>query len=328
MALGDHLTSRVLQLLAAIRETGSLTQAAQRLHIVPSAASRRVQACEAALGVVLLERSARGVTLTPAGLAVVRHADRVNRDLEALAGEFDDLARGVRGRVSLSAAASAIAQHLPEDLGHFLRRRPDIRVDLQEHVSATVAERLRARETDVGILVAETAELPGLNLLPYRHESLVVILPATHPLVHRSWLAFRDLLDEDWVGLRAGTSLAALLSRQAAAHGRTLRTRIEVYAMESVCRMVQNGLGIAIMPQKALGPGARYPGVTAVALREPWAGRTLYVASNADVEPEPAARALVQALASSLTTTNPSNNDPSASAFCALSVSTPQGDTR
>ncbi len=299
MSLGDHLSPRLLQLLAAVRDTGSLTQAAHRVHIVPSAASRRVQACESALGVVLIERSPRGVVLTPAGLAVARHAERVQRDLAELGSELNDLARGVRGRVSLSAAASAIAQHLPEDLGQFLRRHPDIRVDLQEHVSSAIVERLRARETDVGILVAETLELPGLRLRPYREETLVVVMPAEHSLASRHALSFGALLDENWIGLRAGTSLAALLAGQAARHGKTLRTRIEVYSMESVCRMVQNGLGIAILPRKALGPGARFPGVAAVPLQEPWARRTLYVATQADAELEPAARALVFALASS-----------------------------
>src|SRR5690606_17312198 len=84
MSLASHLNLRLLQLLAAIGETGNLTQAAARLCIVPSAASRRIRAAEAALGVTLIERSSRGVALTPAGEAVARHATQMQRGLARL----------------------------------------------------------------------------------------------------------------------------------------------------------------------------------------------------------------------------------------------------
>src|SRR5690606_33817809 len=126
-----HLTLRTLKLLAAIAECGSLTKASAQLHIVPSAASRRIRALEDVLGFPLLERTSRGAELNPAGQALAKYASKISSDVSELGNELNDLAAGVRGRVTLSAAASAIAQHLPEDLGAFLHTHPDIRVELQ-----------------------------------------------------------------------------------------------------------------------------------------------------------------------------------------------------
>ena len=295
----DALNFRLLRLVAEVADTGSLTQAAGRLHVVPSAASRRIRAAELALGVALIERSPRGAVLTPAGRLVVQQAQQVTRQLAQLQTQLHDLARGVRGRVALSAAASAIAQHLPEDLGGFARRHPDIQIDLQEHFSGAIVERLRQRQTDVGILIPPEPELPGLVLRPYRRERLVVVVPETHRLATHTRVAFAELLAEVWVGLPAETSLARQLHRQAASHGIALRTRIAVYGMDSMCRMVQHGLGIAILPAKAVSLAGRYPGLAVLALNEPWAERVLSVAVLADTELEPAAKALLEALTAS-----------------------------
>src|SRR5690606_38370670 len=137
---------------------------------VPSAASRRVRALEEALGFTLVQRTAKGVELTPSGQKLAAYAGRLEYDLQALATELIDMSTGVLGRVTLSASASAIAQHLPEDLGRFMRGHPNIRVDLKEHFSAEIVQKLHDNETDVGIIVAPESTLPNLNLRPYRHE--------------------------------------------------------------------------------------------------------------------------------------------------------------
>ena len=96
-----------------------------------------------------------------------------------------------------------------------------------------------------------------------------------------------------------GAAGSALVACQAASHGVALRTRIAVYGMDSMCRMVQHALGIAILPAKAVSLAGRYPGLAVLALNEPWAERVLSVAVLADTELEPAAKALLEALTAS-----------------------------
>lgn len=291
----DHLSLSSLKLIAAIEREGSLSRAAATLHIVPSAASRRISQLESATGTALLLRTSRGAGLTPAGLSVARYARAMMGDVEALDAELQNLQAGVTGQVRLVASISAIVQHLPQDLSVFLRAHPSIKVALAEHTSAEIVDLLRQERADVGVFVAED-EIAGLRLERYRSERLVVILPMGHRLARRKRLRFEELLDEEWVDLPPGTALAGRVAEEAHKHGVQLRSRIQVKGMDSASRMVQCGLGIGLLPQASLEQQARFPNLVSVPLDESWAERVSYLATTARATPSAASRALLDAL--------------------------------
>lgn len=291
----DNLNLATLKLITAIEREGSLSRAAATLHIVPSAASRRITQLEATMGTPVLDRSARGAVLTAAGLSIARCAHAMIGSVEALDEELQNLQAGVSGRIRLVASISAIVQHLPQDLALFLDRHPSIKVELAEHTSAQIIELLLQQHADVGVFVAE-GEIPGLALHPYREEQLVVILPVSHRLAGRQGLRFEELLDEEWVELPPGTALATRVAKEALRHGVRLRTRIQVKGMDSASRMVQCGLGIGLLPQASLEQQAQFRNLAFVPLDEPWAHRVSYLAMLASGEPTPASRLLMQAL--------------------------------
>ena len=138
----DHLNLATLKLVAAIEHEGSLSRAAATLHIVPSAASRRITQLETAMGVELLHRTARGAGLTAAGLSIARYARAMMEDVDTLDAELQNLQAGVSGRIQLVASISAIVQHLPQDLALFLQQHPGIKIELAEHTSAEIVELL------------------------------------------------------------------------------------------------------------------------------------------------------------------------------------------
>lgn len=294
-SLLDNLNLATLRLITAIESEGSLSRAAATLHIVPSAASRRITQLEAAMGTPVLERTARGAVLTAAGLSIARCAHAMMDNVEALDEELQDLQAGVSGRIRLVASISAIVQHLPQDLALFLGQHPSIKVELAEHTSAEIIELLLQQRADVGVFVAD-GEIPGLALHPYRDERLVVILPTSHRLAKRKRLRFEELLEEEWVELPPGTALAARVAKEALKHGVRLRTRIQVKGLDSASRMVQCGLGIGLLPQASLEQQAQFGNLAFVPLDEPWAHRVSYLAVQALGEPTPASRMLMQAL--------------------------------
>jgi DNA-binding transcriptional LysR family regulator len=296
--LYDVLSLRVLKLISALEAAGSLAGAAAQSHIVPSAASRRVRQLEEAIGFELLDRTPRGAVLTPAGRAIARYAHKIVADVQALDWELQDLRHGVSGHVTLLASASAIVQHLPEDLARFLGAQPNIRVDLQEHSSDAIVEKLLQGSADVGVLVVPE-QVPGLKMLDYRHERLVAVLPESHRLSASASVRFDELIEEDWIGLPAGTALADLLARQAQARGVHLRQRLQVKGMDSTRRMVQNGLGVSVLPQASLEQQGRFQGLVAIPLDEPWAERISKIAWNSKVPLSPASTALIDALVGS-----------------------------
>ncbi|MDP3413768.1 MAG: LysR family transcriptional regulator [Polaromonas sp.] len=263
-----------LQLFVAVCELGSIGKAAEREFIAASAVSKRLSDLEAALDTPLLYRHTRGVDLTPAGQSLLHHARSVLFSLEKMQGELSEYAAGVRGHVRVHASISAIVQFLPEDLGAFTGRHPEVKIDLEEHLSTEVVRAVQEGAADLGI--CNTADgIGGLQALPYRQDRLVLIVPRGHPLGEQDAIAFEDTLDVDHVGLHSNSSIYLAMRDAAALAGRTIKLRIHVTGLDAMCRMIHNGLGVGVMPQRAFELMHGVGELEAVALTNNWATRQI-----------------------------------------------------
>jgi DNA-binding transcriptional LysR family regulator len=275
-----------LQLFVAVCELGSIGKAAEREFIAASAVSKRLADLEALLDTPLLYRHARGVDLTPAGQSLLHHARSVLFGLEKMQAELSEYADGVRGHVRIHANISAVVQFLPEDLGAFAREHPQVKIDLQEHLSSEVARAVHEGAADVGVCNTQGLALGAqLAQRPYRRDELVLVTPRTHPLARRRELAFEDTLDFDHVGLHSNSSIYVAM-REAAAAGRTVRLRIQVTGLDAMCRMIHNGLGVGIMPRRAFELMRGAGDLDCARLRNAWAMREInLVARDFDALP-------------------------------------------
>jgi DNA-binding transcriptional LysR family regulator len=239
-----------LQLFVAVCELGSIGKAAEREFIAASAVSKRLSDLEATLGTALLYRHTRGVGLTPAGESLLHHARSVLFSLEKMQGELSEYADGVRGHVRVHASISAIVQFLPEDLGAFIHTHPEVKIDLEEHLSTEVVRAVAEGAADLGI--CNTADGVGeLQTLPYRTDKLVLIVPKGHILRAQAAIHFEASLDYDQVGLHTNSSIYIAMQQAAVKVGRTMKLRIHVTGLDAMCRMIHNGLGVGVMPQRA-----------------------------------------------------------------------------
>ena len=285
-----------LQLFVAVCELGSIARAAQREFIAASAVSKRLSELEAAVETPLLQRHSRGVRLTPAGESLLHHARTVLFGLERMQGELAEYTEGVRGHVRVHANISAIVQFLPEDLGAFARQHSQIKIDLQEHLSPDVLQAVQEGTTDLGICNLGPQGSGSLQSRPYRSDRLVLVMPAGHALSARDAINFEETLDWDIVGLHAGSSISLAMRVAAAQAGRTLRQRIQVTGLDAMCRMIDNGLGVGLLPDRAFALMRGVGRLTAVPLQAPWARRELrLVARDFDTLPV-TARLLVEHL--------------------------------
>jgi DNA-binding transcriptional LysR family regulator len=265
-----------LQLFVAVCELGSIGKAAEREFIAASAVSKRLSDLEATLDTTLLYRHTRGVDLTPAGESLLHHARSVLFSLEKMQGELSEYADGVRGHVRIHASISAIVQFLPEDLGTFTKAHPQVKVDLEEHLSTEVIRAVQEGAADLGIC---NAALLGsgheLQTMPYREDELVLIVPRGHALAKRKRIAFADTLDFDHVGLHANSSIYLAMRDAAAQSGRTIKLRIHVTGLDAMCRMIHNGLGVGVMPRRAFELMHGVGNLDCVALTDAWAKRKI-----------------------------------------------------
>lgn len=285
-----------LDLFVAVAEAGSIAGAAERCHTVASGVSKRLSDLEDAFGIPLLTRGSKGISLTPAGYALLARARGVLNQAAQLDAEMRSFAAGVRGQVRVFANISAVVEFLPTALAAFLARHPEIKVHLEEHVSSAVAQAVAEQVADVGI-VSDTPALDGLTLIPFRADELVLIVQPDHPLASHASAAFADALEFDFVGLHSDSALNYRLQREAAEAGRPLRMRIQVTSFDAVCAMVAAGLGVGVLPGAAATPYIKSLGLISVPLKDRWARRKLHLCIRSTTSLSAAARLLVDHLA-------------------------------
>lgn len=279
-----------LNLVLAIAETRSITRGAEREHLALAAASKRVSDLEARLGVGLFDRRARGVDLTEAGRALVRHIRTLNASLHALESEVVEFSRGIKGHLRVVANAGAIAECLPADLAAFARAHPGIRVSLEDQTSADVQRAVAEGRADVGIFVAPSIDT-RLATRHYRSGALAVLVPAEHILARRAMNAaaateileavpFDALLDFDIVGLHVGAAAHELMLKTALERGRTLNARLQVRGFDAIAQLVEAGLGVAVLPATVAVRFSKLFAVKVLGLAEPWARRDYLLATR------------------------------------------------
>jgi len=284
-----------LALFRSLAELGSIAAAAAQHRIAPSAASRRISELEKQAGAGLIQRHRRGVVLTEAGRLMLRHAETLAGQVARMQAELDDYAAGHKGTIRMAANTSAITQFLPEDLAEFLIANPGISIQMAEMESVEIIQAVQSGAVDLGVFSAFT-DARGLQVLPYRRDTLVVCAPSDHPLSQRKSLRLRDFDGQSVVALQRQSSLQAHVDKRAADLGITIRTTVEVKSFDGVRRMVQARLGIAILPFGAveayLGDGS----IVMIPIDEPWATRDLMIAVQSPSALSPQAEALLRTL--------------------------------
>ena len=285
-----------LRLFAVVIEHGNIAQASRVNGIAASAISKRISDLEDQIGVALIHRLRDGIRPTAAGQVLYEHVRGINSDVDRLQADLSEFTTGERGRIRLWANTSAVTQFLPEDLKVYVDQRPAVRIELREDTSARIIEAVRDGTADIGIFSGHIGQT-DLEQRIYRRDTLMVIVPSGHALADAKAVTIRDLENYDHVGLQVGSSLQAKVLEAAREAGVEINLRVHVFGFDGIRRMVEAGLGIAILPQGAVLPYLDSRSLRAVPLDEPWANRTLYVAYR-DYRALPlVARYLVETLA-------------------------------
>jgi DNA-binding transcriptional LysR family regulator len=273
-SLLKRLDLATLRLLIAVSEERTLTRAAQREAIAVSAASKRLTDLEKILKVELFSRASKQLSLTAAGETLLHHARHIMLDVEKIGVELGEHARGLRGYVRIQANISAIIEFLPEDLENFLSMHEQIGIHLEERPSTGVVEGVEQGKAEIGFC-SDPTDSRSLQHVPYRHDRLVVVTRADHPLAVCEEISFAETLDYDHVGLHAESSVVLTMREAARAADRPLRLRIHVPGFDSVLRMVQANMGIGIIPDGAFAVLGAALDLHAVRLTDDWARREL-----------------------------------------------------
>ncbi|UHL63339.1 LysR family transcriptional regulator [Paralcaligenes sp. KSB-10] len=271
-----HFDIQSLRFFLYAAQAGSLTKAAERSHMTTSALSKRISELEKAIGCPLFVRLPRGLALTPAGQNLTEHVQSLLNGVNRMALDMNDYALGMRGHVRIWANTSAIIQFLPIDLAALMEQHPGIRIILEEKVSEEAVNAVAHGIADIGIFAGYVSSL-SLEKRLYRRDQLVVLVPPNHPLAKRDTVDFADTLDYDFVGLNEGSSLLSRMHSAAAALERVLKLRVQVASFDAICRMIEAGLGIGVLPRGSVRQEILGAGLRAIPLSDGWASRSLWL---------------------------------------------------
>jgi DNA-binding transcriptional LysR family regulator len=246
----DVKRMKVLREVAAER---SFSAAAQKLGYTQSAVSQQIAALEREAGTILIERNPRGIRLTDAGEALVRHADKILARLAEAEAELEAIAGLRGGRLRLGSFPTAGATLMPRAIAEFSSRHPAVELSLAEAEPDESLPRLKGGELDLILIddspLAEDEEVEFVHLLD---DPLHVALPADHQLASRRRLRFQDLAAEPWIQGTQVCSCQRQLQNACANAGFEPRVAYESDDFQVVQGLVAAGVGVALIPGLAL----------------------------------------------------------------------------
>jgi DNA-binding transcriptional LysR family regulator len=266
-----------LQLFLAAAREGSIKRAAEAEHIAQSALSRRIADLEHALGVQLLSRSPLGVTLTEEGLRAFTLGEKLNAHIQSFAREVQSLSGEVAGTVRLFANLSSVVGFLPERLHAFRAKHPNVEIALQERPSGECIRACLDDRADVAVCLTTSAPLPAIESWHLADDPLIVVLPLKHPLAKQRSLRFSEVVKYPIGRIQTGGAGDSFMQEQAEKLRIPYTPVVAVSSYEAACRMVEVGLGIAIMTGSALRALAGTKRFVRRPLDEPWKDRELRV---------------------------------------------------
>ncbi|MCG8591799.1 MAG: LysR family transcriptional regulator [Proteobacteria bacterium] len=260
-----------LETFLRIAQLGSFTEASRSLGRSQPAISRRVQQLEDSLGAALFEREGRRVVLTEAGRALLPHAEAAlaaTRDGESAVRDVAEAA-GQAPVLRLAIVGTLADSHLVDALRAFEARFETASVELRTANSREVSALVCGGEADLGLRYFPDAD-PRLESKPLGAEKLFVVVPAAHPVRARRLRDLRKLEGERWLGFPSERgqpeSYRRLLERTLAAGGVTDPSFTPVDSLTAQKRLVEAGLGVALMPRSSVREELRIGSLRAIAV--------------------------------------------------------------
>jgi DNA-binding transcriptional LysR family regulator len=248
------LDVRRLRVLREVAAQGSFSAAAEALAFTQPAVSRQIATLEAEAGARLVERSARGIRLTPAGELLVEHAEAILGRLAAAEAQLEALAGLGAGRLRLGSFPTANATLAPLAIAAFADAHPGVELRLTEATSADSVALLAAGELDLAV-VSDAPPVPDappdVELEHLMDDPQYLALPRKHPLANAPQVRMHDLRDETWIEGRDPVCSEPLLT---AARAAGFEPRIAFESAQWVGKqgLVAAGVGVTLIPTVAL----------------------------------------------------------------------------
>ena len=249
-----HLES--LRIFRDLIETGSFSKAAELNYLTQSAVSQQLKHLERSVGRPLLDRGSRQLKLTPAGSIFYRTAKRIVAAYEDITARIQSIAPESEQRLRIAAIYSVGTYVLQRYLKDFLRRYPEVKVEVDYQKASRICDDILRGRADLSIM-AYPVKRRDLQTIPLSEEEMVLALPKRHPLARQKNVCLGDLAGQDFIAFDRGTPTRKALDKVLRAARVRPKVRMELDNIETIKSAVSSGLGVSIVPEATVAAEAK-----------------------------------------------------------------------
>ena len=246
----SHIELRHLRLLQAVAESGGLTAAAERLHLTQSAVSHQLKALEDSLGLPLVERAARPLSLTAAGRRLLTLARTALPQVNAALRDLAKLKDGDAGELRIAVECHTCYDWLMPAMDSYRDVWPGVELDLLGGFQADPVGLLLDQQADL-VITSESAPRTGVVYVPLFGFEMLALLPPGHPLASKKWLAPADFADHTLITYPVPEDRLDLIRRVLAPAG-VKPPRREAQLTVAILQLVASRRGLAALPAWAV----------------------------------------------------------------------------
>jgi len=284
-----------LKVFCDVVETRSFSTAASQNFVTQSAVSQQVRMLEERYGRRLLERTRGNVQATPSGEVLYHMAKEIVRLYDDMEAKLREAAEMVAGAVRVVAVPSIGLYELAGPLRAFLTKFPQVHLRLEYGRASRIYEDAQKGNIDFGI-VAYPQRRPGITVIPFRQDRLVIVVPPGHPLARHKSANLGKLQGEALVGFERDIPTRKETDRLLRRHDVDPRYVTELDNIETIKRMVEIGHGIALLPEPAVVPEVKSRTLAIVQIADEAAVRPLGIIHRQGRVFSPAAQQFLECL--------------------------------
>ena len=288
-----NLPLRQVATFVCLAETQSFRRAAERLRLSQPAVSAHIRELERQVGVALVHRTTRHVSLTAEGKAFAVRAKRALDELDMASQDLRELAAVHRGRVTVACIVPLMATVVPNVVRRIKEMHPGLEVEIRDVLSGQIDQLIASGEVDLAIGPRPTGSNRTFTRL--ERDYFVAAAPADHPIAARATINLREVLAYPIILTTRNTNARAVLERAIHQIDQTLQPRFELVHYFSLGRMIDAGLGITILPRTAV-PSLASTSIVAVDIKSPRLFRDIGLITRREYQFSPAAQAFVTVL--------------------------------
>ncbi|MDF0598726.1 LysR family transcriptional regulator [Psychromarinibacter halotolerans] len=276
-----HLEFRHLRTIKAIHEAGGLARAAELMNITQSALSHQVKGLEEQAGVELFVRRTKPLRLSPAGIKLLRLAERILPEVEALEDEFHALETGRAGRLHIAIECHACFEWLFPVLEQFRQAWPDVDVDIRPGLAFDALPALKREEVDL-VVSSDPETISDVDFTPLFDYEPVFVASAQHPLAQKTFVEAEDFRGETLITYpvdRPRLDVFSQLLTPAKVEPRAVR-QVELTAV--ILLLVASNRGVAVLPDWVVREVRYHSDYVTRPITETGLTRRLYAATRAE----------------------------------------------